>query len=134
MFGLDINVWAVLAATIAGMVIGAIWYSGKVFGPIFRAEVAKLGTKGGDLGKAVAISAATQLVTALVLATIFSYIGVEGPGQGTIIGLEFGLGLILPFAVKAAPFEGRSWTLVALNTGEHAVTLAAMGAILGAWR
>jgi len=134
MVGLDINIWAVLAAAIAGMVVGAIWYSGKVFGPVFRAEVAKLGTQGGDLGKAVVISAATQLVTALVLAAIFSYVGIEDVIQGAIVGLEFALGLILPYAIKGAPFEGRSWTLVALNTGEHTVTLVAMGAILGAWR
>ncbi len=134
MFGLDINIWAVLVAAIAGMVIGAAWYSASLFGPIFRSEVSKLGTKGGDLGKAIMISAATQVVTALILATIIAFVGVSGAGAGLVIGLQLSLGIVVPYAVKCAPFEGRSWTLVALNTGEHVLSMAAMGAILGAWR
>ena len=111
MFGLDINIWAVLVAAVAGMVVGAAWYSASLFGPIFRAEVAKLGTQGGDMQKSIMISAVTQVVTA-----------------------QLSLGIVVPFAVKCAPFEGRSWTLVALNTGEHVLSMASMGAILGAWR
>jgi hypothetical protein len=133
MFGLDINIWAVLLAAIAGMVVGAAWYSQSLFGPIFRAEVAKLGTQGGDMQKSIMISAATQVVTALIMATIISYIGV-GMAGGIVIGLQLSLGVVVPFAVKCAPFEGRSWTLVALNTGEHVLSMASMGAILGAWR
>jgi hypothetical protein len=134
MFGLDINIWAVLVAAAAGFVVGAVWYSASPFAAIFRAEVAKLGTKGADLSKAVTISAVTQVVTALVLATLFSYVGVDTAVQGAVIGLELGLGIVLPYACKGAPFEGRSWTLVAVNTSEHILTLAVMGAILGAWR
>ena len=134
MFGLDIDIWAVLVAAVAGIIVGAAWYSQSLFGPIFRAEVAKLGTQGGDLQKSIVISAVTQVVTALVMASIISYVGVAGAAGGIIIGLQLSLGVVVPFAVKCAPFEGRSWTLVALNTGEHVLSMASMGAILGAWR
>jgi Protein of unknown function (DUF1761) len=134
MFGLDINILAVLVAAAVGFAIGGIWYSGKVFGPVWMKTVAKPREQMGSPGKAMVIAGITQIVTALVMATIFSYVGVPGAGLGAIIGLEFGLGLIVPFACKGASFEGRSWTLVAINSGEHVVSLTAMGAILGAWQ
>ena len=134
MFGLDINIWAVLIAAAAGFAIGGIWYSGKTFGPLWMKALGKSPDQLGSPGKAMIISGITQLVTALVLATILSYVGAPGPLLGAVIGLQLGLGIVLPFAAKGAPFEGRSWTLVAINTSEHVVSLAVIGAILGAWQ
>ena len=38
---LDLNAWAILAATVAGMVIGAAWYSPLLFGKAWLTALGK---------------------------------------------------------------------------------------------
>jgi len=74
------------------------------------------------------------LVTALVLAHIISYAGVIGPFFGALVGLLCCVGFTIPAAAAPALFEQRPIKLLALQSGYMALSLAAMGAILGGWQ
>ena len=73
MVQIDINGFAVLAAAVASMVIGAIWYSPAVFGKIWMSltgisdsKIKEMKSKG--MAKSYVIGFIASLVTAYVLA------------------------------------------------------------------
>ena len=65
----EINIWAVLLATLSSMVVGSVWYTPKVFGNYWM-RVAKV-TPGGDAKDAVkpiVVTLVVSFVSAWVLA------------------------------------------------------------------
>ena len=65
----EINIWAVLLATLSSMVVGSVWYTPKVFGNYWM-RVAKVSPSGEakDAVKPILITLVVSFVSALVLA------------------------------------------------------------------
>ena len=134
----SINALAVLVAAIAGMVIGALWYSPALFGrrwmqlmKMDKAAVAKAKRQGMTANYVAAFIG--QLVTAAVLAMFVGYAGALGAGDGMIVGFLAWLGFLAPVILGSVLWEGKSMQLFVLNSGHHLVVLLVMGIILGAW-
>jgi hypothetical protein len=130
----SINFLAVLAATFARMVLGAIWYAPPVFG---RAWMALAGRTPADMRalmpKALAVDLVTSLVIGLVLSHAVRYAGAIGIDQGAEIGFCAWLGFIATTTAGIAVYENRPFRLWLITNGWQAVSLVVMGAILGAW-
>jgi hypothetical protein len=131
----SINIWAVLTAVAAKQALGFLWYSPMVFGKTFakasgqspedmRATIGR--GIGGDILGAVLMAVGLAVAVDLAHAASWFY------------GLLLGLGCWLAFAAPASAgpmlFERRPLSLFALQNGYLAVSLAVMGAIIGAWR
>ncbi len=130
-----INLWAVLAAVVAKQVIGFVWYSPFLFGRQFAEASGQTEAEMQPrMMKAIRGDVLGALVTALVLAHIISYAGVIGPFFGALVGLLCCVGFTIPAAAAPALFEQRPIKLLALQSGYMALSLAAMGAILGGWQ
>jgi len=129
-----INYFAVLAAATSAFVIGGLWYSPLMF---HRTWAAVNGLTGADLeggaARIFAVSFALELIMAFNLA---AFLGAPDTtvAWGATAGALAGLGWVAPAIGVVALFERRSITYVAINGGYAAVSLAVMGAILGAWR
>lgn len=135
MEGMDINVWAVVAAALANFVIGGLWYSPALFGGIWMKAN---GFTEDDLkrGSAAVIFGASFVFCLLMAANLAAFLA--GPETtfrfGTLAGLAAGLGWAALGLGVVALFERRSWTYILVNGGYLTVAFTAMGAILGAWR
>lgn len=128
-----LNWLAVFLAAAVAFVIGAVWYSKKVFGNAWMMEVGltedaisrsnMMLTFGGTF--------ALQLVAAAALAFFL------GSGSDWLIGLQAGLLVAVCWIATAYGityfFEQRSLRLYLINAGYYLVLFAAMGAILGAF-
>ncbi len=137
----SINYLAVLVAAIAGMVIGALWYSPVLFAkPWMKA----LGKSESDMesmrkgaGKGYAVSMLGALVLAYVLVHFIYYVksatGTTGLGVGLSTGFWAWLGFEVTSHISSVVFEGRSIKLYYINMGYHLVELLVMGAILASW-
>lgn len=129
---MQINWLAVLAASLVGFVVGAIWY-GPVFGKTWMGLV---GLKEEDaarvnMAKVYGICFVLQLIMSVNLA-MFLGTGVNA-GMGALYGFAAGFGWVaLAFAINAL-FEQKPLKYMLINGGYWSVVFTLMGLILGAW-
>lgn len=129
-----INLLVVFGATVAGNLLGGIWYSPVLFGkPWAKANDIKLGEYGGNKNvPAVFISSfILQLLVASLLAALL------GPNAGGAEGVQLGTLMALCFVATSMGmtnlFENRPLFLIAINAGYHIVSFGLMGFIIGTW-
>jgi uncharacterized SAM-binding protein YcdF (DUF218 family) len=137
---MDVNLWSVLVAAIATMVVGFVWYSPLLFArpwmvamgydPEDKAKAEEL-RKGA--GKSYAISFVASLASAFVLAKIIDSMTVNRTLYGMKIGFAVWLGFVTTVQLTAKLFGNQSTKLYLINTGYQLICYLAMGAILAAW-
>jgi uncharacterized membrane protein YpjA len=138
---LGVNLLAVLACAVAGMVVGFVWYSPALFAkpwmvlmgydPNDKAKIAELQKSAGP---SYAMSMVASLLTAFVLGKIISVAGAATAFDGLKIGMVVWLGFVTTVQFTNALFSHQRNKLYLINTGYQLVCYLAMGAILGAWR
>lgn len=119
----SINFAGVLAAAIASMIIGSVWYSSALFG----GDSAK--QKG--MGKAYLITFIGNLVTAYVLA---NFIGNPGMvSAGAAVGFWAWLGFLAPIALNHVVWENKPIKQYWISTLQHLVSFVVMGSVIVFW-
>lgn len=131
-----VNYWAVLAATVVSMVVGAIWYAMPVFGKTW-AKLAKIDlTKNkGSILKPMTLTVLCSLMTAYVLAHV-AYLSNQFFGhsflQDTVTtAFWLWLGLTAARILVHDAFESRPVKLSIITVSHEFVTLVLMGLIIG---
>ncbi|MDO8648788.1 MAG: DUF1761 domain-containing protein [Candidatus Peregrinibacteria bacterium] len=138
---IPLNIPAILASTVASMVIGFVWY-GPLFGKqwmkmmkIDHASMEKAKKEG--MGKLYALAALGSLLMSFVLAhsLVFAstYLDVYGVQAGLQAGFWNWLGFIAPVTLGGVLWEGKPWKLWILNNGHYLVSMLIMGVILAVW-
>lgn len=131
----EINLLAVLFATLAAFLVGGLWY-GPLFGKAWLGQVgmtAEQLQQGFNPAKAYGFTFICAGIAAYVLAAAFALLPtpvdlITGATYGVVLGIAW---VGTSFATSYT-FERRSATLLMINAGYHTVEFAAMGAILGA--
>lgn len=131
---LAINWLAVAAATVAGMLLGAAWYSPLLFGNAWLAALNKRPEELGPAAPAMLGSLVATLVSALGTALIVAAFDVDSATGGAAIGLLLGLSLVAMAMLSDSLFCGWGWRLFLIQAGFRVSYLVVMGAILGGWR
>src|SRR6478609_1324210 len=127
----DINWWAVIAATVINMIAGSVWYLPAVFGKAWeKATHAKM--KGDNT--AYAITAVAALIQSWILVHFVRYAGATTFWKGLQIGFWLWLAFVAIIMLTTVFFEGRSWTIWKINAGYWLLVLVVNGGILAAWR
>lgn len=134
-----ISYWAVLVSAIVSMIIGSIWY-GPLFGKKF------MQAKGmnkwsleeqAKMKKAMTMTYIWQFIASLVmfyvLAWLIGALGMVSIMGGTQVAMLVWVGFVVPLALGDALWGGEI-TLFWLGAGNMLLTLAAAGAIIGAWK
>jgi Protein of unknown function (DUF1761) len=129
----EINMWAVLAAGVASMILGGLWYSPVLFGKAWSAAsgVSEERAKSANMAKIMG----TAFVLALIGAAVFAlFLGPRpAPLFATAAGLSAGLCWVAgSFGINYL-FEQRSLRLFLINGGYHTVQYTVIGAVLGWW-
>ena len=138
---MDVNLWAVLAAAVATMVIGFLWYSPMLFArpwmvlmgfdPNDKAKLAEL-QKGA--GKSYGLAFLASVVMAFVLGKIIAVTTVNTAVYGMKVGFAVWLGFVTTVQFTDMLFGRRPSRLYLINTGYQLVCYLAMGAILAVWQ
>ena len=117
----DINWVSLIAAGIASMIVGFIWY-GPLFGKAWMKMTGKkeMGDK-KDMPKTYAILFVASLVSAYVLSVL---------GPTMQIAFWIWLGFQATLLLHTVLFEGKSWNLYFLTAGHQLVSLLAMSWVL----
>lgn len=132
----EINIWAVLLATLSSMVVGSVWYTPKVFGNYWM-RVAKISPGGDarDAVKPILITLLVSLVSAWVLAGSAAisqhFYGGNFLANTLVTALILWAGFTAARFITHDAFEGRPVGLTALNCAHELVTLMVMALIIG---
>ncbi|TAK04765.1 DUF1761 domain-containing protein [Patescibacteria group bacterium] len=133
-----INYVAVLAAAVASIVLGFLWY-----GPIFGKPWMKMmgftkdsmdAAKKKGMVKSYLLMSIGSLVMAYVLAhsLVFAsaYTKTVGVSAGLMVGFWSWLGFVAPVKMGDQLWGGKPWMLFVIEAGYYFVSLCAMGVIL----
>jgi hypothetical protein len=130
----NLNVWAILAATVSAFLVGGLWYSPLLFGPVWkRANQFGANEPPAAGARVFAVTFVFSAVMALNLA-LFLNDAKTTALWGVIAGFLAGFGWVAMGIGVISLFERRPWKYVIVNGGYLTVALMIMGGILGAWR
>ena len=125
---------AILVAAVYQWILGALWYS------LFFAKpwMALTGHKTGTKPKTAVIGMITSffggLLLAFVLAHVVMWSGATTFDWGAIIGFICWLGFIAMPLLAETIYEGRSFKLLAINSGYWLAAVVGSGILLAVWR
>lgn len=129
------NLVPVVVAAVAGMVVGALWYSPLMF---CNAWMKEMGFTKKDMAKAKKKGMGKNYVLMFGGLLVMSYVlsGMVGAGtamMGATVAFWLWLGFMAPIMMGSVLWEGKSWNLYAINVGHYLVALVVMGAIHARW-
>jgi len=130
----NVNLLAVVIATLLYFFLGALWYSPL----LFANEWMKLrNLSEDDIGKPNPViflySFILQSIAVLTLALFLSAMEIDTALSGGVIGLGAGAGLVFTLAGTTGIFSETPLKLHFIDNGYHVIGLTVAGAILGAW-
>ena len=132
----EINIWAVLVATLSTMVVGTVWYTPRVFGNYWM-RVAKVEVSGDakDAVKPILITLVVSLISAWVLAggaaIAQDFYGGNFLLNTLITAVILWAGFTASRFITHDAFEGRPAGLTLLNCAHELVTYLVMALIIG---
>jgi hypothetical protein len=127
-----VNWLAVIVATVAGIIVGFVWYAPPVFGRRWaRVSGIELPQPGQAQPTTYIAAIVVALVTAYVLAVLIRGLGAATLADGAIVGAVVWLGFVATWLASGVFFERRSTEWWAINAGQAIVSLVIMGAIIG---
>lgn len=130
----SINYLAVLVAAIAGMVVGAVWYSPAVFGNAWMKAIGKKTDQLGDPTNSYLIATVLALVLAYVMAHFVDYVNASTVGAAVQLAFWLWLGFVITTQGVNAVFEGKSRDLFLVSAGHHLAEFIVVAAILALWQ
>ena len=136
-----LNWIAVLAAAIAAMALGFLWYSPVLFAKPWAREMGydlndktKMEEMRKGAGRAYGGSLVASLISAFTLALILHGLRAESLDFGLMVSFHIWLGFVMTVQFTGALFAKQSMKLFGINTGYQLVSYLVMGAILTLWR
>jgi hypothetical protein len=127
----NVNILAVIVASLSSFALGGLWYSTPVFGAAWR-RAAGGSESQGHPAKVFGLS----FLFALVAAYAYALLVPPPPGamMALVQGLAVGGGVVAASFGINYQFANRPATLWLIDGGYHTVQFAIYGLILGLWR
>lgn len=140
MFGAQINFLAVVAASVATFLVGALWYSPILFGKLWMKAHGYTSEQLKEMQKTAAPAYLTSFVCYLFMAVVFSvllsyvYPETSSAAKGLQLGFLLWLGFAATIGLTANMFSDKPLSTYLIDVAYQLVYLLIMGAILGGWR
>ena len=129
---MDINVWAVGAATAAAFVISSLWY--LAFGKRLAAlSDAYAGTERTPVW-VILIEILRSLIVAGAVAGLSSLIRIDDLAGALALGAVLWAAFPLPILAGSVVHEGTNWRLAAIHAGDWLAKLLVISVIISVWR
>ena len=133
MFGVPFNLWPLLAATLAGMIIGFLWYSPWLFGNMWmKAQgLTKKDCEDANMIKSIVGQFFVLLIMAYVLYGVLALTAVSDIYESLLMAFWLWIGFMATLGMSAYLWDPkRKIHLTAMDAGHNLVVLLSMAAIL----
>ncbi len=135
------NFGAIIVAAIVTFMLGGLWYSPILFAkPWMKAhgydpnDKAKIDAMKKNAGLMYGAAFVASLLSAVVLARMFSSLHVADPFRGLKIGVAVWLGFVATVQLTGTLFGSKKIQLFFIDTGYQLVCYVVAGLILASWR
>ena len=133
----SVNYLAVLAAAVAGFVVGFLWFGplfGKQYMALMNLDKKKMKeAKKKGMGKTLTVAFLSTLLMSYILAHFVGYVQATTIVDGIVLAFWLWLGFFATTELGMILWEGKPFKLYAIKTLHNLATLAIMGAILAVW-
>ena len=130
----NVNIIAILVATVVSMAIGAGWYSSLAKPWIeangFSDEQVKAVNENSNPSTYV-IAAVCHLVMAYILSGVIFHAGDMTLGNGLLTAFLIWIVFVVTTMTVNHRFQFKPWSLTAIDSGHYLIVLLAQGAIIG---
>lgn len=127
----QLNWIAVIVATIAGFLLGAIWYNQRVFGKMWVADLGRPIDPNASMVESMTIGFLTTLIGAIGLAFLIEIIPIRGGMSGLKMGAFVGIFFIAATQLSDGGYTSRPWRSRLIDAGYRILEFAGMGALIG---
>lgn len=127
---IEINWLGVLIATVAGMVLGALWYSPLLFGNRWMKCLGKTPETIGSATLPMIGSVLACSLSATGVAILFSLVGASTLADALSLGAVLGLFIIFPALLSDNLFCGWGNTLLLIQSGYRITSVLFMSVII----
>lgn len=122
--------WLVIGiATVLNMLIGFVWYSKWLFGPIWM-KLSKLEVRHGI--KSFIMESVVSLTLAFFLFMFESALQVTTVTDGMIVGFLFWLGFVATTQISLSIWNKKSMQLFLIDSGYRLLSFLVMSGLMGA--
>lgn len=130
---LDLNWLGIVVGTIGYMLLGFVWYT--AFSSVWMDAIGWSEEEMEEESPAVGyvITTIGSLIAVLAMALLLNWVDASTWQDGITVGALVGIGFVATTSVQAVPFEGRAWSVYAINAGYNIVALAGIGVLLAVW-
>lgn len=132
-----LNYAAILVAGIVNMMLGALWYSPLLFGNIWMKamKINKSEMKVDKyMGARYAVAFLMGLLMVYILAHYVSYMEASTASEGAETAFWPWLGFMMPILAGDILWNGKSFTVFAINAAHYLVAMLMAGVILATWQ
>ncbi|MFW5703968.1 MAG: DUF1761 domain-containing protein [Patescibacteria group bacterium] len=126
----DINLLSIILASIAYMVIGALWYSPLLFGNLWMQELQIEWKKMEGQNKAMALGVVLGVVLSVGLSIVLSMIDVNSVDRAIETAFLLWIGIMLPVLGTGPIYEKQPVKVFVITAGYHLVALLSMAIII----
>ncbi|MTI01072.1 DUF1761 domain-containing protein [Roseibium sp. RKSG952] len=124
-----INLLGALGAAVGGFLFGALWY-----GLLGKAWMQAAGLSAGQSRPSPGIMALTflcQFIMAFVFAGVIYHVAGTSVRSGLISAAMIWIGFMLPAQIVNHRFQGKPWSLTAIDSGHWLGVLLVQGILIG---
>jgi hypothetical protein len=127
---LEVNLLGVIAATVVGMLLGALWYSPIAFGGAWMKCIGKTPETLGKQTAPLIGSIISSLLTAVGVSLLFSLLNVSNFATAISIGAILGFLVIFPALLSDNLFCGWGSKLLIIQSGYRVVSVFLMSLVI----
>lgn len=127
---IGLNILAVLAATIAGMLVGAAWYSPYLFGTQWMQCIGKTPASFAETKIPMFGAFFANIIMATGLAILFAVTGITGLLQAAEVGLIISCLIVFPAFLSDTLFCDTSIRLLFIQSGYRMLTITIMAIVV----
>jgi hypothetical protein len=130
----ELNWIAILVATVAGFMLGGLWFSPLLFANRWMAALDKPKEQLGKPGPALALSFVVTLITAIALGVLLAIMPLTTTPGALRLGLT--IGIVFYALATASDYAYTGWprTIYWIQASYHVVMIAVMTVIIAAMR
>lgn len=134
MFDLNsLNFFAIVVAGFSGFVLGGLWYSPRMFGPMWKMEKGIRDELWVSPVWPMTSSIVGSLITAFAIAVLVQAMQLSGIASGLKLGLLLGFGVVAAGVMTDALFLGDSIRAIAIQAGYRVLNIVFISLIITLW-
>lgn len=129
-----VSIWPIVAAALASMLIGYVWFHPRVFGALWMRLINVTPEMAARAMRERQRSTVVALVASMVIAYVMNYFGIAWGVYNVVGGVELGfwcwIGFVAPTLLTQVTWEQRPFSLYIISALYWLASFIAMGVIL----